>query len=293
VIDRAIAALAHRQRGYVTREQLLKLGLGAEAILYRVRIGRLIRVYAGVYAVGHLPTMPIDRASAAVLACGDGAVLSHGSAMCLWGWWKRWELPFEVTARSARRREGIRIHRSRTLTCDEATTHLGIRVTSPARAFLDVAPRLNDRQLRRAVKDALYSKLLRVDALLQLLDRHPTQRSTGRLRALIEGPRHLTRSELEDDWTDFAGAYGLRGWRMNVPIGGRILDVLFDEERVIVELDGWDSHSSRISFESDRDRDADHLELGYVTVRITKARMRRSPTREAERLHAIVAARRG
>jgi hypothetical protein len=69
-VDKQIAALAKRNRGYITRSQLIKLGLGAEAIRYRVRIGRLIPVYAGVYAVGHLPTLPQDRAFGALLACG-------------------------------------------------------------------------------------------------------------------------------------------------------------------------------------------------------------------------------
>jgi Transcriptional regulator, AbiEi antitoxin len=84
-IDRLIAELAGRQRGYVKRRQLLAAGLGAKAIDYRVRIGRLIPIYAGVYAVGHVPTLPQDRAFGALLACGPGAVLSHGSAATLWG----------------------------------------------------------------------------------------------------------------------------------------------------------------------------------------------------------------
>jgi very-short-patch-repair endonuclease len=290
--ERAIAALARRQHGYVTSVQLRALGLSSDQIKYRVAVGRLISVYHGVHAVGHLPTLPIDRAAGAVLACEPDGLLSHGSAMCLWGWWKRWELPFEVTARSARRRRGIRFHRSETLTRRDIAHRLGIRVTSPARTVFDVAPRLNDRQLRRAVQDASHSKLLRLDDLAELLTRHPRHRAARRLRAFVELPQHETRSVLEDDWTLFAGAYGFDGWRMNVPMGRRILDVLFETERVIVELDGWDSHSSRISFEDDRDRDADHLELGYVTVRITKERMRSTPAHEAERLHAILAARR-
>jgi Transcriptional regulator, AbiEi antitoxin len=51
-IDKAVAALARKQHGYVTREQLLALGMGPEAIRYRINVGRLIQVYVGVYAVG-------------------------------------------------------------------------------------------------------------------------------------------------------------------------------------------------------------------------------------------------
>ncbi len=140
-VDKAIAALASRQRGYATREQLLGIGLGSEAIRYRVGKGRLIVVHAGVYAVGHLPVAGADRAFAAVLACGPGAVLSHGTAACLWGVDDRWRTPFEVIVKTARRRPGIRMHRV-TLTRRDVRRHKGIRVTSPARMLLDIAPRL-------------------------------------------------------------------------------------------------------------------------------------------------------
>src|SRR5579872_575571 len=97
-LERQIAALAKRQRGYVTRPQLMELGLTEKAIRWRAKTGRLIVVYAGVYAVGHVPSLLQDQAMAALLACGTGAVLSHGTAATVWGIFKAWKLPFEVTA---------------------------------------------------------------------------------------------------------------------------------------------------------------------------------------------------
>src|SRR5438309_2012866 len=92
-ISRQIAQIAARQHGNVTRPQLLAIGLGDDAISYRVKTDRLHRVHRGVYAVGRPPAQPIERAAAAVLACGPRAALSHGSAMTLWGFWKRWDEP--------------------------------------------------------------------------------------------------------------------------------------------------------------------------------------------------------
>ncbi|HEX3834187.1 MAG TPA: hypothetical protein VHW04_19565, partial [Solirubrobacteraceae bacterium] len=101
----------------MTRKQLAALGLGADAIDYRITTGELIPVHAGVYAVGHREPGPIPIAAAVVLACGDDAVLSHDSAAALWGL-RPWPERQEVTAPQQRRRPKIRTHRSTTLTPD-------------------------------------------------------------------------------------------------------------------------------------------------------------------------------
>jgi very-short-patch-repair endonuclease len=79
---------------------------------------------------------------------------------------------------------------------------------------------------------------------------------------------------------------------MSAFVVGYEVDALFEAERLIVELDGWEFHSSRASFESDRDRDANTLVAGYETVRITRKRIQHAPRREARRLDLILAARR-
>lgn len=76
--------LAVRQHGHVTRAQLLALGLSSRAISRRIESGELVVVHAGVYAVGYVRTDPLARAAAAVLACGEDALLSHASAAALW-----------------------------------------------------------------------------------------------------------------------------------------------------------------------------------------------------------------
>jgi very-short-patch-repair endonuclease len=289
-IDRKIAALAARQRGYITRSQLLKLGLSEKAIRYRIRTGRLIPVYAGVYAVGHLPTLPQDRAVGALLACGPDAVLSHGSAATLWGIFSHWETPFEVTVPSVRQPRGIVVHRAK-LERPDMTRQAGIRVTSPARTTLDVAPRLTDRHLTRAVND-LRHRYLRLHELADVIARFPRHPGSARLRPFIINPTGPTRSEFEDAFVAFAERFGLPRPQVNVRIGGYTVDALFAEERVIVELDGWDFHNSRDSFESDRERDAEMLARGLATIRVTWERMLGTPQREADRLLAILRARR-
>ena len=292
-LERVIAAVAAEQYGYITRTQLLAIGLSPRAIQYRVQIGQLIPVHAGVYAVGHVNKSPVARACAAVLACGTGAALSHDSAASHWGWRKHWSMQYEVTvAASHREREGIKIHRSSKLVRRDVTEHLGIRVTSPARTVLDNAPRLTDKRLTRMVNDARHSRFLYLDALGDVIDRNPTHPGAKRLRPFVQTRSGPTRSELEDRFVAFAKRYGLPTPETNVPLLGYVVDVLFPAEKVIVELDSWEFHRFRSNFESDRNRDADMLAAGFLTVRVTDERMNESPEQEASRLNTILEARR-
>ncbi len=289
--ERVIAALASRQRGYVTRPQLLKTGLRAGAIKYRVAKGSLIPVHSGVYAVGHLPITGADRAYAALLACGPGAVLSHGTAACLWGLDQRWRTPFEVIVKTARRRPGIRTHRA-TLTRRDVRRHNEMRVTSPARTIFDIAPRLTEKALRRAVNELRIARHLRLGDLADLLARLPSHPGAARVKPFVDVPSGPTRSELEDAFGDLSARFDLPLAEVNTPVVGYEVDALFRAERLIVELDGWDFHGTREAFESDRERDAETLAAGLETVRITWERLKSNPEKEAARLRAILDTRR-
>jgi len=139
-VDGRIAALAARQHGVVAARQLKALGLARQTIADRVATGRLHRVHRGVYAVGHPVLGGHGRWMAAVLACGPRAALSHASAGALWGVRPNAARRPDVSVpRSGGERPGLRVHRARSLSPDEVTTHRGIPVTTPARTVLDLA----------------------------------------------------------------------------------------------------------------------------------------------------------
>jgi hypothetical protein len=285
----AIARVAARQKGNITRRQLLEVGLDDGGIAWRVRLGRLHRVFRGVYSVGRPPMTPHEWASAAVLAAGGGAALSHASAMVLWGFWRHWEKPFEVTVVGDRRTKGIVVHRSTTLRRREITTQLGIRTTTPARTIFDMTPRLNEKSLKRTVNSALGSPWLTENQLAEVLSWHPHAPARTRLARLIGLGGTPPRSGWEDDFPAFCAKHGLPTPVMGVPMFGYVADAVFVTERVIVELDSREFHMGLIPFESDRDRDAEMLAHRFVTVRITSERIEMQPVREAARLQRILA----
>jgi predicted transcriptional regulator of viral defense system len=287
-IDALIAAVAATQHGLITSRQLTQLGLDHNAIEYRLRIGRLHRVYRGVYAVGHLPTSPLARAAAAVYACGPGAALSHGAAGVLWGMATEWVSPIEVTTPGRHRIPNIGAHRSR-LDPRDVTLHHGILVTTPARTLLDIACKPpHDTTLTRAYSQATIHGYLHHAEVDDVLARHAGSRGAGRLRAVHAPDEAPSRSEFEDRFTWFAKRYGLPTPQTNRRVRGHEVDAFFPQHGVVVELDGYRYHKDREAFEDDRDKDADLTEAGLVVVRITWPRLTKTPEREAARLLRIL-----
>jgi very-short-patch-repair endonuclease len=287
-----IATLASTQGGHVHRRQLVGLGLTRHAIQHRLETGYLIPVFRNVYAVGHVPAHPHERAHAALLAAGPHSVLSHGSAATLWGIESAWQFPIHVTIPNDRRTPGIVIHRSRLLTADDATTHLGLPVTSAAWTLLDLATELTPKRLERAVDDLRMPRpFVTLEQLEALVARCPAHRGARRLRRVLGlAMTEPTRSGWEQEWPAFARRHRLpRTYAMNVLVGGHRVDVLFEQQRVAVELDGWESHRSYASFVGDRKRDAELLAAhGIATVRIARGSFTADPAAEAGRLRAIL-----
>jgi len=230
---------------------------------------------------------------AAVLACGDGAVLSHHGALVLWGFATQWPDRFDVTLPDGDRRPAnVTVHRPRNLARADCKRHLGIPITSAARTLLDSGPRLGER-LARTVNDALHTPWLTEAQLDEVARRYPRHPGTKLLRPILADlPSGRTRSDFEDGFRAFCKRHGLPKPRFNLIVAGHLADAVFAAERVIVECDSWEFHRLRESFESDRDRDADTLAAGFATVRLTWRRIETAPDREAARLRTILEQRR-
>ena len=246
---------AQRQGGHITRAQLTETGLSRRTVAAWVAAGKLIRVYHGVYAVGHVPANPLARAHAPLLAGGPDAALAGSCALVLWGIWRRWPQRAEIVLPGDRRPTGLIVHRSDTLEPRDITTFQGLRVTSPARTMLDTATRLSARQRMRAINDLRLRGLLTVAQLEDILERNPTHRAVTLLRPHLElAQPQPTRSVIEDEFLPLLRAHGLPLPQINVHVAGHRVDAYFADHALVVELDGWGSHRTKHRFVEDRRR---------------------------------------
>lgn len=272
--DGALADLATRQHGVVSRRQLFELGLGRGAIAHRVRQGRLHRLHAGVYLVGHRRLNQRGRWLAAVLAYGEGAVLSHASAAALWGLQRPRSVVHVTSPRGRRGRQGIVFHEGK-LDPEDRDDRDGIARTSVARTLLDLAEEVDEDRLRSVWEEADRLKLLRIRAVERVCERGRGRRGLQPIRRLLTEARAptKTRSPLEDRFADFRHQHRLPPALTNVLLLGHEVDCLWPGARLVVELDSWEFHGHRAAFRRDRARDSERLAAGYRTVRVTHDRL--------------------
>jgi DNA-binding transcriptional ArsR family regulator/very-short-patch-repair endonuclease len=265
-----VHGLAARQGGHISREQLRRAGVSQATVTRWVGAGKLIRIHRGVYAVGHVQRNPINVAHAALLAGGDRSALAGACALVLWGLWRRWPHPLELVTADDRRPRGLVVHRATGLRRRDVRIVQGLRVTSPARTMLDMAPRLRPEQLTRAINDLRLRGLLTLDELCDVIEHNSTHRAVTLLRPHLEHAQpEPTRSELEDRFLPLLRKHVLPTPRINVHVGGYRVDAFLPEHRLVVELDGWEAHRSRHRFVEDRRQDfAILLATGIPTVRL-------------------------
>jgi very-short-patch-repair endonuclease len=256
-----IAAIAARQHGCISIAQLLACGLTRDAVRSRVLAGLLHPVHRGVFAVGHPGLSDLGRDLAAVLACGPGALLSHASAVALWGLGPRPAGAVHVTVpRHRRSRPGIVVHVSVDLPASDAGLRFGIPVTSPARTLVDYADVATPTRLRRALEAAERAELV------QRADLEPPR--PGR-RRVVRAPHRFTRSGLERRVLERIRSAGLPLPETNQVVLGWEVDCLWRDQRAVLEIDAWHTHRDAGAFERDRRKQNALEDAGYRVRRLT------------------------
>jgi very-short-patch-repair endonuclease len=262
--DLAIAALAGAQHGVVARSQLLQAGLTAAAIKRRVRAGRLHRVHAGVYAVGHRVLRIEGHWMAAVLACGPKAALSHTTAAAAWDLRRAGgAIHVTVPGRGGRKApRGVTLHRSPTLMSRDVAEVNGLPVTRAARTIIDLA--------RTMAADELEPIIDAADRRGLVDFRQLRAARSASLKAVLENYDSApTRSELERRFLRLCKAHGIARPEVNAIIEGIEVDFVWRDRRLIVEVDGYAYHRSLAAFERDRERDVQLEVRGWQVMRFT------------------------
>jgi hypothetical protein len=234
---------------------------------------------------------------AAVLFCGPDAVLSHRSAAALWGMRGASGWIHVTTPSKSRSRGAIRRHFAH-LPADEVSQCEGIPVTTAPRTLFDMAADhpvdVVEHGLRESERLRLYDAL----SLEHLLERYPRRKGSRTVRECLrrrrELPAGVSREALEARFLAFLDRFGLPRPRLNawIALGPHRyqVDCLWPDQKVIVELDGYETHGTWSAFQSDRDRDRRLLAAGYRGPRVTWHQLQAIPEEIATDLRSLLAA---
>lgn len=298
--EAALHALARRQDGVIALEQALALGYSHTTVRRKVARKEWIRVAYRVYQLASHEVSPRATIRAAMLSVGDEAVLVGPAAAWWWGLLDDRPAPIEIAvARETRRRRrpGVLVVR-RTVPASDRTTRRGLRVTTLVATVLDAAATLGTTRGARIMDRALQRRVVTLEAL-----RHAQLKRSGRrgapvtagLLALAAGGAVSEAERLAHSTMRLAG---IRGWRANVPVevpgfGRAVLDVVFDEEKVILEIDGWAYHRDLRAFLVDGPRQTALVADGWVVVRTHWYELTATPEVVVASLRRVLASRAG
>jgi hypothetical protein len=274
--DQIIARLAWRSHGVVTRRRLFAAGVTPDQIKTRIARGSLIVVYPGVYRVGHrAPSVEADY-MAAVLACGEGALLMGAAAAHLYRL-IRGDAPTPVVrTRTERRIEGIETHRARRRD-QRGTEWKGIPTTTVLQTLIDLTPSMSTDQLAKAAHEAQVRFGIR-----------PNPAMPPKLRAILLGDTPVTLSELEARFLTLLAENGLPRPQTNRLASKRRVDCRWPAHRLTVELDSYTFHNTRHAWEQDRKREREAHARGDEHRRYTYGDVFEDPRQMLAELHALL-----
>jgi very-short-patch-repair endonuclease len=285
---KAAWALARKQHWVITRQQLLALGFSHQAIVHRLRKGRLHRTeWRGVYAVGRKELTREGRWMAAVLACGEGAALAgHTAAQhCrLLPHQPRRRIEVLIPPKTYRTPKGIRARRG----TRRIALRDGIPTTSVVDTLVDIAASLTPDEREAAIGEADRLGLIHVPDLRAALDGVEARPGVGILKRTIDRRSYvMTHSHTERRFVPIALRAGMPKPRSQRHVGSHRVDFFFDTLGMVVEVDGITYHRTPAQQAEDRVRDQDYAAAGLTPLRFTHAQVRWEPERVERILRAV------
>jgi predicted transcriptional regulator of viral defense system/very-short-patch-repair endonuclease len=281
--------LARVQHGVFGLQQLRELGFSDTAVHKRVATRRLHRIHRGVYSL--VPRELLKREGlymAAVLACGEGAVLSHRSSARLHGLGNYGHHRIDVTVpkRSQRTHSGVAVHTSTTLSAADVTVVNAIPTTTVARTLFAIAELITPRQLERAFDQADIMQTLDLNEIRDQVARNPTRPAAKAVNHLLN-THYIGSTPTENEFED-AFLQLTRSLRLPDPTPQFYIDpqdgeppiradFAWPDRKIVVETDGRGTHGTTHAFESDRRRDQRLIAAGWRVIRTTWRQLKNRP----------------
>jgi very-short-patch-repair endonuclease len=273
-----IGAIAAGQHGVVSRNQLRRAGASEETIDWGIAAGRLFTVFRAAYSVGHPGVSRGGRLLAAVLACGEGSIVSHGTAAALHGLWEHRPLDVDVIApiQAGRKIAGIRRRFVPPPPAGQRTLVDGVPCTSVSRTVVDLAGFLRGRQLAAVIEQAAVQRALDVAEIDSILLEQP-RRGARRLSNALEpwrrySPRVRVRSRMEAKLLPLLTLHFLPVPDCNAKlrIGKETFEVdfLWRPQKVVVETDGGRFHDNPVAQARDGHRNRVLARAEYKVLRL-------------------------
>ena len=263
-----VIALAEAQWGVISRAQLLDAGLSSTTVDNWLAAGRLHRVLPAVYALGHGRLSTKGRLMAALLYAGPGAVISHTTAAWWWGIWETEPRIIHVsTPRKCASVGWVRVHARRNV---DSVIERQFPVTSVAQTLLDIGSLVGIDSLRRAIIETDHLELLDQRDLERILGRGKPGSAPLRAALGLHFPQLAsTRSALEQRFLELCRSADLPLPEVNVHLEGFLVDAVWRDARLVVELDGMRDHAKPAAIERDRRRDLALRAAGFLVLRYT------------------------
>ncbi len=295
-----VAAIAEAQLGVISRQQLRDQGLSDTGIAEGVARGSLHPIFHSVFGVGHGPLSVHARLLAATIACGNGSVVSHGTAAWLLGLrdWQPLDVNVIAPVERGRKIRGVRRRFVPPPSAGEIEVRAGVPTTNASRTIVDNAGILGRRAIADLIEEAAVSRVLNVPRIDSVLD-GPPRRGARKLLRLLEPWRRYKpgiqiRSRMEAKLLPLLTLAGLPVPECNttVSIGGERfeIDFLWRKAKLVVETDGSNVHDNPHAGARDSKRNRALASRGYHVRRIGWEELRDSPDAVMAELRTLLSA---
>ena len=279
--NESIHELIARQFGLIADTQAASFGVSRQSIWRRVDSGEWIRVLPRVYRAAAAPVTPMQRALAATLWAGDGALASHATAATLFEFdgIRTEKTEIWVPAKRRVRSASLTVHHGGRLDRADRTVLDGVPITTPVRTLIDMAGRFEDDRLLAVMEDLIRRDLVTCERLHARLE---ALRKSGR----VGGGRLATLLDQRGDGRPLESALEARVWTIILESGVRLprrqfwtgaaghryrLDFAWPDLRVALECEGYAYHGGLSKWGRDRARDADLASAKWRVIPVTWA----------------------